>query len=86
MKKIIFSIAIVLTLGMTANAQGRDAFFRSNDTYFDINRDNIGFTLPTGHGFEDDANVPIDNGLLVLTVLGAGYAVYRKKTCNGASL
>lgn len=33
MKKIVFAIAIVLTFGLTANAQGRDGFFNDWGNY-----------------------------------------------------
>ena len=89
MKKIIFAIAIVLTIGLTANAQGRDGFFSSwNDNYNDRGTigtgsiDNItlpGGDLVTGNNYGNDEPAPLGSGLLVLTALGAGYAVYRKK-------
>lgn len=90
MKKILFTIAIVLTIGLTAGAQGRiDGFFGSysnNDIYG--NRDagiTLGTTtaqpgLPTTLGYEYDSTAPLGSGLLILTALGAGYAVARKKS------
>ena len=86
MKKIIFAIAIVMMLGLTANAQGRDGFFGSWD---DDNYDNrgamsdpndLGFVLPGGPmGGSGNQGAPLGSGLLVLTALGAGYAVARKR-------
>ena len=35
--------------------------------------------LPGTHGYEDDVTAPLGSGLLVLTALGAGYAVARRK-------
>ena len=87
MKKILFAIAIVLTISLAANAQGRDGYFSnySNNDY--INRgfdDGDGTGLPTilggsEVGLEGDQPAPLGSGLLVLTALGAGYAVARKK-------
>ena len=81
MKKILFAIAIVLTLGFTANAQGRDGFFSSFDNGYD-NRggveDDPAFSMPN-HFQTNDYDAPLGSGLLVLTALGAGYAVARKK-------
>ena len=87
MKKIIFAIAIVLTIGLTAGAQGGiDGFFgtSSNDIYG--NRTTTpGFSsdpivLPGGDfGLTQDQPLPLGSGLLILTALGAGYAVARKK-------
>ena len=80
MKKILFAIAIVMTMGFAASAQ--DGFFKWNDGDNEIYRgssDDFSFTLPTEHGYETDAQAPLGSGLLVLTALGAGYAVARKR-------
>lgn len=81
MKKIIFALAIVMTLGFAANAQrGTDGFFGYNDGLND-NRDPLVMpgmpTSPIGTPGNDSA--PLGSGLMVLTALGAGYAIYRKK-------
>ena len=84
MKKILFAIAIVLTISFTANAQGKnDAFVTewgsgSRTSWGD---DPLGLLLPTGAigGSNDDQPLPLGSGLLVLTALGAGYAVARKR-------
>ena len=79
MKKTIFAIALVMTMGLCANAQN-DGFFRWNDSDNDIYRvgSGDGFTLPTAHGIDTDSSAPLGTGLLILTALGAGYAVARK--------
>ena len=81
MKKIIFAIAIVLTIGFTANAQ--------NDSFVDWEADwgnrTSGYMpgLPAGAlGISNNINAeptPLGSGLLVLTALGAGYAVAKKR-------
>ena len=83
MKKIIFTIAIILTLGFNANAQRTDAFFNtwssSND---DSWRTTIALTIPSGGlgAIEGDpSGAPLGSGILVLTALGAGYAAAKKK-------
>ena len=84
MKKILFAIALIITLGLTASAQfntNTDAFF--NDWDNDLNRtgigSDIGFVLPINHGFGiDTPSTPLGSGLLVLTALGAGYALKKK--------
>ena len=86
MKKILFAIAIVMTMSVVANAQS-DGFFRgyNNDIYDNRGAlDDAGLGLPgagmvTGGTYGNDQNTPLGSGLLVLTALGAGYAVYRKK-------
>ena len=86
MKKILFAIAIVLTFGLTANAQGRDGFFANYDNGCGdrgIGTGDVNLIAPN-HGINGYASgngdeVPLGSGLLVLTALGAGYAVARKK-------
>ena len=78
MKKIIFAIAIMM-LGLSASAQrGMDGFFN-----YDNGLDNRGGELPglptTGIGTTGNATAPLGSGLLVLTALGAGYALRRRK-------
>ena len=82
MKKILFAIAIVLTLGFTANAQSskNDAFV----TEWDNSSWNRTTVMPAILGgtlgdLEGDQPAPLGSGLLVLTALGAGYAVARKR-------
>ena len=85
MKKILFAIALIITLGLTASAQfntNTDAFFNN---WEDESRSGsgfgseIGFVLPTAHGFGNDYTAPLGSGLLVLTALGAGYALKKKR-------
>ena len=79
MKKIVFALAIVLTMGLTANAQ-RDGFFNDWDDYGNgLDRTEIDMpALPT-HGLDQNQNAPLGSGLLVLTALGAGYAMLKKR-------
>ena len=84
MKKILFTIALTITLGLTATAQ-KDGFFSNWDDYGNgLDRtgigNEIGFVLPTNHGSGvDTPSAPLGSGLLVLTALGAGYAVARRR-------
>ena len=85
MKKILFAIAFVTMMAITANAQ-RDGFFSSyNNSYLCEDRLSEGLpTLPYGAnvgGLSGDvtAQVPLGTGLLVLTALGTGYAVAKRK-------
>ena len=82
MKKILFAIAIVLTIGFSASAQGRDGFFSSwdNDNYENRDPDPSFSLLFPNHFGDSDNGAPLGSGLLVLTALGAGYAVARKKS------
>ena len=82
MKKILFAIAIVLTFGLTANAQS-DGFFRNYDNGCGDRTGSNDIYAPdhgtTGHVPGNGEEAPLGSGLLVLTALGAGYAVARKR-------
>ena len=79
MKKILFTIALIITMGVTANAQS-DGFFRSYDNNDNTNRtEGNHFVLPNAHDTNSDYDsAPLSSGLLILTALGAGYAIKRR--------
>ena len=81
MKKIILAIALVMALGFGANAQ-RDSFFMDwEDIGNGLDRDpDPGLALPSlpSHNLDTNQNAPLGSGLLILTALGAGYAVTRR--------
>lgn len=81
MKKIIFAIALVMTMALSANAQ-RDGFFSDYSNGLDREQE-FGIVLPSSIGMStgpsNDINAPLGSGLLVLTALGAGYAMARRK-------
>ena len=77
MKKIILALAIVLSVGLTAYAQS-DGFFKSSG---DDNSGRDGammINLPGEHGGNGDVGAPLGSGLLILTALGAGYALRKR--------
>ena len=89
MKKILLAAVLVLTVGLFASAQqrgGRDGFFNdwsdvSNglDEFDDFNNGLRGGGVNTpGHG-NGDTPAPLGSGLVVLTALGAGYAMAKKR-------
>ena len=77
MKKTLLTIAITLGLAFGATAQS-DGFFNYSmgDGSRDENQDLP--TLPQG-GQTGDQPAPLGTGLLILTALGAGYAVAKKR-------
>ena len=75
MKKILFAIAIIMTMVLNARAQ-RDGFFSSYEATDD--RDGVSFALPSHFG-DTNESAPLSTGLLILTALGTGYAVAKKK-------
>lgn len=83
MKKFIISVAIVMMMGLGASAQQNDAYF--NDWGFNnrINSDAINpsaLAIPAVmFGLEQNVNAsPVGSGLVILSALGAGYAVARR--------
>lgn len=81
MKKILFVIAIVVTMACNVNAQS-DGFFKSGDSEgYSGRTDTPTPMIPGGQtGTIPDSNAPLGSGLLILTTIGAGYAVMRKKS------
>ena len=81
MKKLLFVIALVITMGFGAKAQIglTDAFF--NDwAQSDLMRTATLISLPTEHGLDQDVSgAPLGSGLFILGALGAGYAVARRR-------
>lgn len=82
MKKILFVIAFVMMFGFGANAQF-DGLFSSWDG--GGARPDGGMTEPsmgvpgTEINSNENANAPLGGGMLILTILGAGYAVRKHK-------
>ena len=82
MKKLLFTIALVLTIGFGANAQ-RDGFFGNYGEGPDGGSygrtGDYGFATPTKPiGSTQNEDVPLGSGLLILATLGAGYAIRKK--------
>ena len=82
MKKFFLTIAVLMFMGFCGKAQN-DVFFKwseiDNETYRNDPYDNVNFALPTAHGLNNDAEALLGSGLLVLTVLGAGYMMKKKE-------
>ena len=82
MKKLALTIAIVLTMGLSAMAQ--DGGLLNRGVSFDKQEKNglrggIGPSLPGGHGETGDVDAPLGSGVAVLLSLGAGYLVGKKR-------
>ena len=82
MKKIFFTIAIIITVVLSANAQ-MDGFFNSNaEDYSSSGRAGTMPLLPQGAiGTTDNdqpATAPLGSGLLILTTLGSAYFLKKK--------
>ena len=82
MKKILFAIALTITLGFTARAQfniNTDSFFNDWEQSDRLDVGGFSFVLPSTHGFGvDTPSAPLGSGLLILGALGVGYAMKRK--------
>ena len=82
MKKILLVIAIIMTLGFGASAQGNmDAFINEwgNGVRGESIDPAIIIALPGWNiGSTENATTPLGSGLFILGALGAGYAVARR--------
>ena len=87
MKKQIITIAIVLGLSMTSFAQG-GLFHRGanvdgepSEVSFtgDATRGRNGNPMLPSHGLTDNQNAPLGSGIVLLTALGAGYVVAKRR-------
>ena len=88
LKVLVLSLAMAIGLlsSMTCLAQS-DGFFRDGGNY--MNRDGGPSGDIVNQGFGDDGGntvtnqsfgeAPVGSGLLILTAIGAGYAVLKKK-------
>ena len=84
MKKILFTIALLLVMSVGAMAQNNDAFFNDWETSSRISDPTtVGLLMPnTIIGNTSNSPAPLGGGLLVLTALGGAYAVSRKRKNN----
>ncbi len=86
MKKILLATAFILVLGLGANAQDSksDSFFGNWDNSSTRGSDpfDVSISVPSGQapgGYDNNVDAPLGSGLLILTALGAGYAVVSRK-------
>ena len=83
MKKILFAVALTITLGFTASAQfniNTDSFFNDWEQSDRLDVGGFNFVLPSTHGFGvDTPSAPLGSGLLIFGALGAGYAVAKRR-------
>lgn len=83
MKKFILTIITIISLGFCANAQ-IDGFFGgwsegSNDRATSMTVPSA-IGMPTSEiGSTQNETVPLGSGLLIISMLGAGYAVAKRK-------
>ena len=83
MKKILFAIAII-TMVLCAKAQTTDGFFSSYDGGYD-NRGSSSMDTPSmvtpskPIGLGQNESAPLGSGLLIMTALGAGYVMTKKR-------
>ena len=89
MKKLAITTAIVLGLGLTTFADGGGMFHRANsgdngNSWYKNGGTRIeveGTAMPglPIHGQAESQNAPLGSGIVLLTALGAAYAVAKKR-------
>ena len=83
MKKMFFVLALVFVLGIDMAAQRKDGFFNDfdNGPYNRIENPENVLNLPSGTlGSTNSEPAPLGNGLVILTALGLGYAIKKRKS------
>lgn len=81
MKKVAFTIAIILGLSMASFAQGGGLFQRGDmqdNSRSMTMRDGVGPGLP-GHGLDDNQDAPLGSGIALLTALGSAYLIGKRR-------
>ena len=91
MKKLVLTLAIVLTMGLNAIAQydedkfgiqpwfGTSLLGKEADAGTRGGGDEAPLILPGSHGGDGDVNAPLGTGIAVLVGLGAAYLVGKKR-------
>ena len=82
MKKLILTIIIIFTLGLCVNAQSDGFFSNWNESCGDRLSGGSSLAMPKsdiGTISNESAEAPLGSGLILFTVLGAGYALARKR-------
>lgn len=84
MKKLALTIAIVLTMGLSAMAQdggllNRGVSFDKQEKSGGLRDGASGPGFPGGHGSTTDEDAPLGSGVAVLLGLGAAYLIGKKR-------
>ena len=79
MKKALLTLAIVAMTLVASAQRGSDNFFSMSEMA-DNRLDGPGIGMPQSNiGSTTNESAPLGTGLLIMTALGAGYAVARKR-------
>ena len=81
MKKLALTIAIVLGMSMTTFADGGGLFQRGAEPTEMNSREGGSILTPglPGHGETGNQDAPLTTGIMILTALGAGYLIGKKR-------
>lgn len=82
MKKILLILVLVFAMCFGGLAQRSDGFFNADndDVYNRISDPNNLLNLPSGElGSPSNETAPVGNGLLILTAIGLGYTIRKRK-------
>lgn len=87
MKKLLITLSLVTVIAFNAKAQFEtgmsDGFFSSNySEQRNEGTENMNFPLLPTHNKSEDQEAPVGSGLLILTSLGAFYALRKKEIRN----
>ena len=80
MKKALLTLAIVAMTLVASAQRGSDNFFSMYDATDNRDMTAPGIGMPQSNiGSTTNESAPLGTGLLIMTALGAGYAVARKR-------
>jgi len=83
MKKIYLTLVLVLSMSLGMFAQRSDGFFNTidDDPYNRVEDPNSLLALPQNPigSTSNEPAAPLGNGLLILTAVGLGYAIKKRK-------
>ena len=86
MKKKVLTLAVIMSFGSLSIAQsGNDHFFGKTSTYNNRTTNDPTWntpSLPSDFGMAGDQDIddaPLGTGLFLLTALGAGYAISKRR-------
>ena len=78
MRKVL--VFIILLASLSLSAQDDNFFNRWDEIGNGLDKASVEMpAMPGGHGEHGDINMPLGSGLIILTALGAGYAIKKSK-------
>ena len=85
LQALLLSLMMLLGLTIPATAQRSDGFFKSYNNNYENRAEGINDNTGNGGIQNDPFGAPLGSGLLILTAVGAGYAVAKRRRNKGVN-